>query len=169
MIRTILKHRWFKRGLLLLVLVACVLGSRRPKLPGSLGAIAAEVRVGMSRDEVVALMHIHRGWRDRDDLTYVNIRGNTGDGRSFSGSGVDVLDNLPPADQIACCELWIDDDDGLVLNITFGPGGMVTALRLESRSICQELRYSLASGTGWRGWPRVTDRHQCFESVLRNL
>jgi hypothetical protein len=132
--------------------------------------VAAEVNVGMSRDEFVALIRtcLHKGAANDCARLYVN--GRTRAGQEF-GSYCDwEFDKLPPADQVESAELNVDDDQGRDLIIALGPGGVVTELRLESDSVWQELRYTLARGTGWSGWRSlVRDRHQCFESIVREF
>ena len=48
------KRRWV--AVVVAIIAVCVLVSRRPALPGSLGVMATELRVGMSRDEAVGVI-----------------------------------------------------------------------------------------------------------------
>jgi hypothetical protein len=164
------KRRWGKRvALLVLAYTAFFLafGARRPDPPGALGAMAAELRVGMPGDEAAAVLRAH--YR-ADDLTAISLRGQTPDGAEFDGWGTTALDALPPAGHIAWAEMIVDDDRGRNLFVTLGPGGRVTALRLDSDSVMEEVRYWLARGTGWSGWRSVfRDHHACTESLARNF
>lgn len=168
--KTILERRWFRLAVVLVaVATLAVLSARRPKLPGSLGGMAGKLHVGMSRDEAVIVMRNHYPRSERD-LTTLLLSGRTRDGRRLSEWCSSVLDNMPSGDQIDYAEIIVDDDDYRRLIITFGPGGVVTELRLESDSIWEELRYGLAHGTGWSGWRSLTrERSQCFEHILRNF
>jgi hypothetical protein len=144
--------------LIALVVLAAIVGhlsSGRPKLPGSLGTVATQVRIGMSRDELATVIRDSQAARKEYDLSRLYTRGVTRDGRSFGRYCDWSLSDVPSADQIAWAEFDVDDDWGRDLIITLGPGGVVTDLRLESDSIWEELRYALAPGTGWRGWPTL--------------
>lgn len=142
------KQRWCRRGALLVLTftVVCVLGARQPELPGSLGVMATEVRVGMSQDEAAAAIRsAYFGRERRWDSPRIYANGRTHDGREF-GSYFDwAFKELPPADQIAWAELDVDDDWGRDLIITLGPGGVVSGIRLKSFSIWEEGRYALYS------------------------
>ncbi|QJW97617.1 hypothetical protein FTUN_5192 [Frigoriglobus tundricola] len=152
------KRRVLKPGLLLLLATAvCLQASRRPKLPYSLGAIAAQVGVGMSQDDVVAL--IRRCETEARDGNCKALAGVTRDGRSFEGYVDSALTNLPPADQVAEARLTLDDDRNRALIILLGPGGVVTDVRLESHSTWEEVRFSLANSIrrcGRAFWGRFT-------------
>src|SRR4051794_24960310 len=121
--KTILERGWFRLLAVLLVMATFVLiASRRPKLPGSVGAMAARLRVGMPHDEAVAVVQARSSNRDR---AYWSLHGETRDGRKFSGVSEGLLDDLPPAHEIAWAEITVNDDDDRDLIITLGPGGVV--------------------------------------------
>jgi hypothetical protein len=126
----------------LFVVIVGALASRRPKLPRSIGIVASEVRVGMSRDEVVTLLLESSRKAGCTDRFY--LKGETIDGWEIRGFGCTPHVNLPPGDRIAWAELDIDDDDCRDLYITFGLGGVVTGVRLRSSSVWEELRYAVA-------------------------
>ncbi len=140
------KRKWVKRVALLLLAAAvmCTLGSQRPRLPGSLGVIAAQVRVGMSQDEAIALIRTSYQERPKYDIPRLYADGRTHDERSFGRYFDWAFDDFPPADQVAWAELDIDDDNGRDLIVTFGPGGVVTSVRLKSDSAWEEWRYNLS-------------------------
>jgi hypothetical protein len=144
--------------LLLLVIVAYLLATSRPNLPDALGLVVSEVRIGMSGAEVVSLLEkseIARG------SGYAFFQGETRDGQKFSGFwGTMNADPFPPSDQIVWAEIYIDDDAGRELFMLFGRGGAVSRLWLVSDSGWEELRFSLARGTGWRGRLSVEARRR---------
>ena len=161
------QRQWVKRVAVLSVIALCVLASHRPRLPNSTGAIAASVHVGMPYDDAIsALRELERG-----SGTFLNMLGQTHDGREFSGYSASAFDNLPPPHKVAWVEFNIMDDySGRELNITIEPRGGVTELRLESCSIWEELRFGLARGTGWSGWKSLfRKRSACFEYTVEHF
>ncbi|WP_171473734.1 hypothetical protein [Frigoriglobus tundricola] len=122
-----------------------ILGSRRPELPGSLGVVCAELRVGMSQEEAVARIRAaylsrERGW----DNPRLYADGRTHDGRKFGHYFDWDFTDFPPADQVAWAEVDFDDDDSRDLIVTFGPGGVVSGIHFRSDSIWEEWRFALA-------------------------
>ena len=120
-----------------------------PELPGSMGVMAAELRVGMSRDEAVAV--IRERYREREekyDSPRIYAHGRTHDGREFNSYFDWAFEKLPPADQIAWAELDVDDDWCRDLMIRLGPGGVVSRIWLESHSNWEALRYNLSFRIG---------------------
>ncbi|QEG25659.1 hypothetical protein GobsT_03860 [Gemmata obscuriglobus] len=97
-----------------------------PRVPGALGQIDAEVRVGMSQAEAVAVIRAH-------DLHGAEafFTGETHDGKQVAGFSRATLDDLPAGDQMAGFDVSIDDR-GRHLEVTFGLGGAVTAVELTS-------------------------------------
>jgi hypothetical protein len=161
------QRRWVKRGAVVSVIALCVLASHRPRLPNSTGSIAACVHVGMPYDDAIsALRELERG-----SGTFLNMSGQTHDGREFSGYSASAFDNLPPADKVAWTKFNIMDDySGRELYITLEPREGVTELRLESCSVWEELRFGLARGTGWSGWKSlVRKRSACFEYSVEHF
>lgn len=144
--------------------------SRRPKLSGVLGAVAADVHVGMSRDELANLIRGSYAARKSFDTPRLYTFGKRHDGRPLNSYFDWQLTELPPSEEIASGEFDVDDDRGRDLIITFGPGGTVTAVRLESDSIWEELRFGLAHGTGWSGWKSlVRERSACFAYTVEHF
>lgn len=146
------KRRWVKRIAVLSVIVLCVLASRRPKLPGVLGSVAADAHVGMSRDDVANLIRRSYAARESDDCPRLYTYGNRHNGQPLGAYFDWQLATLPPSEEIASGEFDVDDDQGRDLIISFGPGGTVTAVRLKSDSLWEQLRHNLARGTGWGGF-----------------
>lgn len=141
------KRRW-ATALVALIAVG-VLASRRPALPGSLGVMAAEVRVGMSRDEAIAVIRTAYAGRDREwDNPRLYTDGRTRDGQPFGRYFDWDFAAFPPANEVEWAELDIDDDRARDLLITFGPGGRVSDVRLKSCEGGEELRFAL-----WRWLP----------------
>ena len=119
------------------------MASRRLELPGSLGVMAAELRVGMSRDQAIATIRAAYDGRDREwDGPLLYTYGRTHDELSFGKHCDWEFSDFAPADQIAWAELDIDDDDGRDLIVTFGPNGVVSGIRLESTSTWEKLRFA---------------------------
>jgi hypothetical protein len=143
------KWRWGRRAALLVPVLAVVgvLGSP-PELPGTMGVMSAELRVGMSRDKAVDVVrerYREGTWDDRPARIYV--RGRTHDGREISSFCDWEFEKLPPADQIEWAELDVDDD-WRDLIIRLGPGGVVSRIWLESHSNWEALRYNLSFRIG---------------------
>lgn len=142
------KRLWVRLAIFLVpaFTIVCVFGARQPELPGSLGVIATEVRVGMSQDEAAAVIRsAYFGRESRWDNPRIYANGRTHDGREFRSYFDWGFKEMPPADQIAWAELDVDDDRCRDLIITLGPGGVVSGIRLKSSSIWEEGRYALYS------------------------
>lgn len=165
---TLLERRWFVLFMASVVVTVCAMHfANRPRLSNDTGIIAARIDVGMSYDNVVAVLREHE--RGGGVYLYMNCR--THDGREFHGCYADALKNLPPTQELAWVEFNIMDDySGRDLYITIESHKVVTELRLESVSIWEELRYGLALGTGWSGWKSLArERRACFECTMEHF
>jgi hypothetical protein len=92
--------------------------------PGWSEDVFARVRIGMSRDETVAVLRTHNG----TDGLY--SEGATSDGRSWSHLESPSFEGLPPAQEIAHGTLTVGGDDGREIEVILGPGGFVSDKRL---------------------------------------
>lgn len=144
------RKRWWA-AMVVVVIAVGVLASWPPALPGSLGIMAAELRVGMSRDKAVGVIRAAYAGRERDwDRPRLYTDGRTQDGQQFGRYFDWEFAAFPPGDDIAWAELDVDDDWGRDLLITFGPGGRVSGLRLKSNEGWEELRFALSRWVPWR-------------------
>jgi hypothetical protein len=93
----------------------------------------------MSQAEAVRL--IQASGSDNVDTFYT--RGESRDGRPFSGAFGSAFGTLPPADQVAWGELEVGDEQGRELIIALGPGGAVAGIHLRSPQSSEGWRYAL--------------------------
>lgn len=90
---------------------------------GSLEALYDRVRVGMTQQQAVELL-----WGCPDvDVAFSN--GTTKGGVSFAHLGNMVVEEMPPPQDIRRCVLKVEDTDGWEVEVTLGPGGVVTGKR----------------------------------------
>lgn len=134
--RLVRRHYWVlvTTGLLALALW---LSLPRPILPGSLEDLYLHVRVGMTKAEVVELIC---GCQDVDGC-YSN--GITMGGQSFADIGTKPLSDLPPQQDIFHCVLKVEDTEGWEVEVTLGPGGIVTSKRSTAPDLLTYLRRRL--------------------------
>jgi hypothetical protein len=114
------RHCWVLAMANLLVLTLWI-SLPRPIPPGSLEDLYSHIRVGMTQSQVVELI-----WGCRDvDGCYSN--GVTKGGESFADMGTKPLGELPPPQDIFRCVLKVEDTEGWEVEVTLGPGGVVTS------------------------------------------
>jgi hypothetical protein len=106
-----------------LIALAFWLSLSRTAPPGSLDDLYSRVQVGMTQWEVVALIW---GCRDVDGCYF---KGVTKGGESFADFGIKSLDELPPPQDVRRCVLRVEDTEGWEVEVTLGPGGVVTCKR----------------------------------------
>lgn len=99
-------------------------------IDGGLGNVYSGVRVGMPQDQIVTLIRES----GKPGIEYYYVSWATIDGRHYEGYGLDWLEELPPADQVAWAKLEIDGEDSNLreLVIELGPGGVVSRVRFQS-------------------------------------
>jgi hypothetical protein len=114
-------------SVLLAAAVLCAIVAHWTSVPGPLGQMDAELRVGMSQKEAVAVLQAH----DPGGSGETFFCGETRDGRQIYEWNLGSLGELPPGEQMARADVWIYDD-GRDLTVTFGSGGTVTDLELKS-------------------------------------
>jgi hypothetical protein len=147
--------------------------------PGSFEVLDSRLRVGMSLDEAVGTM------RAFDHEPHAGIdgaysKGTTKDGQPWSDYHIierQLYDTLPPAGEIEQGLLTVCDDGGQDLEVTLGPGGVVTAKRLipgvweyrleKGRRALEDAKANLSSGAWWADQVRKTLR--VLENAKANL
>lgn len=119
----LLGYRWWLVGVGVLVASTWGLARLTAPWPDSVEDIASRIRVGMSQQEAVALLC---SCRDSDLLSSVEVVAKGSRTRSLTW----YFHELPPATAVEWAKLNVADVEGVEVEVTLGPGGLVTGKRL---------------------------------------
>ena len=166
------RWRFLGAGLLFGLAIGAWFGSRwLVAEPGSPENVFARIRIGMGKDEAVAVLRTYHP----NNIDTIYAEGTTKEGRGWTGTKLygPSFEDLPPAQEIAHCELRVSDENGRDVEVVLGPGGIVLGKRLTPGvwqyrldSGCVALghaKHDLLSGSWWND-----QRHKTYRSLVRN-
>jgi hypothetical protein len=93
----------------------------------------SRLQVGMSQQQAVALL------LGCPDVDVCYSRGTTKGGKGFAQFGIRTLIELPPPDVLRCV-VTVEDSEGWQVEVTLGPGGVVTCKRSTAPDLWTHLR-----------------------------